>query len=656
MISQRSIDEVLDVAVIEDIVGDYVTLKRTGTSRTGLCPFHDDKSPSFSVSPSKKIYKCFSCGKAGNAATFLMEHNQIGFFDAIRELAKRYNIELDETVENQEEYDLTQKKRESLFIALQFANEFFKNELKNGDDGKQIGLSYLKERGLLSQTIESFELGFAKKGWDNLYQEASKKGYNSNVLEEAGLIKKREDNSYFDFFRERVIFPIKNISGKIVAFAGRALKGDDKGPKYLNSPETDVYHKSSVLYGIFEGKKAISSQDECLLTEGYLDVITLNQNGIENVVASSGTALTPGQIRLVSRLTKNITVLFDGDEAGIKAAKRGVDVILEAGLDVKVLSFPEGEDPDSYCRKIGGDAFKEFLETNKKDFVFFMAELFVEKTAGDPIKLVAATREVLDSISKIPDGLKRSIYVQELSKIVKQDEEILLHELNKLKWKGDPVKKRRTEQELEKLEKLNIQNQETVILDESQERDIIRLIVQSGDKIYKDNQTVCEFLLDEIEMDDIEFTNDFYASIYHQLKDKIAADKQREIEHEESESEEESTLEAPQSLERFFLNNSNPKICSFAADCLAEKFTLSPLWEKNEIKVTEPLDNYKSDVDSVLLHLKRVKIHQHVLEVQELLKNPELTEEQTTEILEELLELKSIENTLAKVIGIVILK
>jgi len=647
VISQRSIDEVLDVAVIEDIIGEYVTLKRAGTSRTGLCPFHDDKSPSFSVSPSKKIYKCFSCGKAGNVATFLMENNQIGFFDAIRELAKRYNIELEESAQDQEEYDITQKKRESLFIALNFANEFYRNELKSGEEGKQIGQSYFKERGLLSQTIDFFELGYSKKGWDNLYQVASKKGYNASVLEDAGLIKRREDDTFFDFFRERVIFPIKNISGKVVAFAARALKGDDKGPKYLNSPETDVYHKSSILYGLFEGKKAISKQDECLLTEGYLDVITLNQNGIENVVASSGTALTPGQIRLVSRLTKNITVLFDGDEAGIKAAKRGVDVILEGGLNVKVVSFPEGEDPDSYCKKLGSEAFKKFLDENKKDFIFFMAELFVEKSVGDPIKLVAATREILDSLAKIPDSLKRSIYVQELSKIVKQDEEILLHELNKITWKKDPVKKRRTEQELEKIEKLKIESQGPVVLDEVQEKNIIRLFVQSGEKEYTDGMSVCEFLLNEIVEDEIEFSNEFYAKIFL-LVQEYEANKGSEVT-------EEGVIQE-KSLEKLFLHNPNQKVCSFAADCLSEKFVLSPLWEKNEIKVTEPLDNYKSDVDSVLLHLKRVKIHQHLLEIQEQLKNPELSEEQTIEILTELKELKDIENSLAKVIGIVILK
>ena len=647
MISQRSIDEVLDVAVIEDIVGEYVTLKRTGTSRTGLCPFHDDKSPSFSVSPSKKIYKCFSCGKAGNVATFLMENNQIGFFDAIRELAKRYNIELEESAQDQEDYDITQKKRESLFIALNFANDFFKNELKNSDEGRQIGQSYFKERGLLSQTIDFFELGFSKKGWDNLYKEASKKGYNASVLEEAGLVKRREDGSFFDFFRERVIFPIKNISGKIVGFAGRALKSDDKGPKYLNSPDTEVYHKSNILYGLFEGKKAISTQDECLLTEGYLDVITLNQNGIENVVASSGTALTPGQIRLVSRLTKNITVLFDGDEAGIKAAKRGVDVILEGGLNVKVVSFPDGEDPDSYCKKLGGEAFKKFLDENKKDFIFFMAELFVEKSAGDPIKLVAATREILDSLAKIPDALKRSIYVQELAKIVNQEEEILLHELNKITWKKDPVKKRRTEQELEKIEKLKIETDGPVVIDEVQEKNIIRLIVQSGEKEYADGISVCQFLLNEIVEDEIEFSNSFYASIFKLVED-----------YELSRSNEQlgGVDEEEGSLEKLFLHNPNPKVCSFAADCLSEMVVLSPLWEKNEIKVTEPLDNYKSDVDSVLLHLKRVKIHQYLLEIQEQLKDSELSEEETIEILTELKELKEIENSLARVIGIVILK
>jgi DNA primase len=636
MISQRSIDEVLDVAVIEDVVGEYVTLKRSGSSYTGLCPFHDDSHPSFSVSPTKKIYKCFSCGKAGNAATFLMEHDQVTFFDAIRSLASKYNVELDETKEERDEADKNQKKRESLLIALEYARSYYTDELLNGEEGKTVGLSYFKERGLLNQTIEKFGLGYSKKGWEHFAKKALAEGYSEEVLIEAGLIREKESGGFFDFFRERVIFPIHNISGKVISFAGRALTVTDKGPKYINSPETEVYHKSKELYGIYQGKRSISKLDTCLLVEGYLDVITLAQNGIENVVASSGTALTPGQIRLVSRLTKNVVVLFDGDEAGLKAAKRGVDVILEGGLNVKVVAMPEGEDPDSYCKKIGGEKFREFVDSKAQDFIFFMADLLVEKAKGDPIKLVSATREILDSLAKIPDQLTRRVYIQELSGIVNQDETILINELNKVLKRDAPAKQREVQRKLKELGVDEIKTEGKPKTHERQEKSIIRLIVQSGDKEYVEGVTVAEFLVGEIFEDNILFSNEFYWSILNETKLVL-------------ESEEELSSKT-------FLFNKDSKIAGFSADLTSNAYTLSPLWEKNDIEVLEPEENYHNDVDSVLLHLKRVKIHQKVVEVTEKLNVPDQSEEDTNSILDEYTKLKEIEKAIAEILGVVVLK
>lgn len=636
MISQRSIDEVLDVAVIEDVVGEYVTLKRSGSSYTGLCPFHDDSHPSFSVSPTKRIYKCFSCGKAGNTATFLMEHDKISFFDAIRNLAAKYNVELDETKEERDDADEKQKKRESLLIALEYANSYYSKELIEGDEGKTIGLTYFKERGLLNQTIEKFGLGYSKKGWDHFATKARAEGYSEEALIEAGLIKEKESGGFFDFFRERVIFPIHNISGRVISFAGRALAPTDKGPKYINSPETEVYHKSKELYGIFQAKRSVSKLDSCLLVEGYLDVITLAQHGIDNVVASSGTALTPGQIRLISRLTKNIVVLFDGDEAGLKAAKRGVDVILEGGLNVKVVAMPEGEDPDSYCKKLGGEAFSEFIESKTQDFIFFMADLLVDKAKGDPIKLVSATREILDSLSKIPDQLTQSVYIQELSGIVNQDEKILTSELNKILTKSIPIRKRQVQKELEDLGVDEIKTVGQPKVHEAQEKSIIRLIVQSGNKEYVEDVTVAEFLVSEIFEDNIKFSNPFYGAILKETKNTL------EIEEELS--------------EKTFLFNKDSEIAKFAADISTNRYDLSPNWEKNDIEVLEPEDNYKNDVDSVLLHLKRVKVHKKIIEIQEKLKEPEIPEEQVNEILIEYSKLKEIEKAIADIMGIVVLK
>jgi len=433
MISRQSIDAVINASAIDEVVGDYIALKKRGANLLGRCPFHDEKTPSFTVSPSKGIYKCFGCGKAGNSVSFLMEHDSLSFADAIRKLASKYNIVLEEdNAVNSEAYNEQQRKREALLIALEFAKKYFVEQLYT-EEGKRVGDSYFRERGFTKQTIDDFDLGYSPQAWDSLVKAATSQQFNLDHFVEAGLIKQREDGGYFDLFRHRVIFPIHDLTGKVIAFGGRQLVKDEKSPKYLNSPETEVYHKSHVLYGIFQSKKTIKQVNNCYLVEGYTDVISLHQAEVKNVVASSGTSLTEGQIRLVKRFTDNVTVLYDGDAAGIKASLRGIDLLLEQGLNVRCVSFPDGEDPDSYCQKLGSVDFKLFLEQEQKDFILFKADLLMQGIGNDPIKKTEVLKQLLQSIALIPDALKRSAYARECSRIMDADEKLLLVEIAKIR-------------------------------------------------------------------------------------------------------------------------------------------------------------------------------------------------------------------------------
>lgn len=415
-LSPKTIQEVQDRAEIEEVVGDYVPLKKKGQNMWACCPFHDEKTPSFSVAPNKGIYKCFGCGKAGDSIQFIMDLEGLNFPEAIRQLADKYGIEIEETESSPEQQE-AYNERESLYIVLNFATEYFKDLLHNHPQGKSIGLSYFKERGFSNATIAEFDLGFTLDQWDGLIKAAKAAGHSEELLEKAGLIIKKEDKTY-DRFRNRVIFPIHSISGKPIAFGARILINDKKQPKYINSPETDVYHKSEVLYGIAQAKKSIRDKENCYLVEGYTDVISLHQSGVENVVASSGTSLTTQQIKLIGRYAQNVTVLFDGDAAGLKAAMRGIDLILEGGLNVKVVIFPDGEDPDSYSQKMGDEAFKTFLTENAKDFIRFKSDLLLEETKKDPIKKAETIQDIVRSISKIPDPVKRAIYIKEWSDVL----------------------------------------------------------------------------------------------------------------------------------------------------------------------------------------------------------------------------------------------
>lgn len=483
LISKATIDTVFETARVEEVIGDFVLLKRAGSNFKGLSPFSEERSPSFMVSPAKGIWKDFSSGKGGNSVAFLMEHEKFTYPEAIRYLAKKYNIEIEETEQTDEEKANTDV-RESMYLVSEFAKNYFHNTLLNSEEGKAIGYSYFKERGFTNETIKKFGLGYSPEAWDAFTKEALGKGYKLEFLESTGLTIPRDDRP-FDRFKSRVMFPIQSMSGRVLGFGGRILTNDKKAAKYLNSPESEIYHKSKVLYGIFQAKQSIAKLNNCYLVEGYTDVIQFNQSGIENVVASSGTALTPDQIRLVNRLTKNITVLFDGDAAGLRASIRGIDLILEEGMNVKVCTFPDGEDPDSFAKKTSYDDLVLYLENNAKDFIQFKASLLMNEAKNDPIKKADLIRDMVISISKIPDRIQREIYIQECSRIMDISEQVLVSTLAQLVQKDvvEVGKKQKQEQKaFEVVKNENPVDAEKVDILYRLERKIIEILLLYGNK------------------------------------------------------------------------------------------------------------------------------------------------------------------------------
>jgi DNA primase len=483
LISQATVDTVFETARVEEVIGDFVQLKRAGSNFKGLSPFSDERSPSFMVSPAKGIWKDFSSGKGGNSVAFLMEHSHFTYPEAIRYLAKKYNIEIEETEQSDEE-KLNTDVRESMYLVSEFAKTYFHDTLLNSEEGKAIGLSYFKERGFTNETIKKFALGYSPETWDAFTKEALGKGYKMEFLESTGLTIAREDRP-FDRFKSRVMFPIQSMSGRILGFGGRILTNDKKSAKYLNSPESEIYHKSKVLYGIFQAKQSIAKLNNCFLVEGYTDVIQFNQAGIENVVASSGTALTPDQIRLINRLTKNITVLFDGDAAGLRASVRGIDLILEEGMNVKVCTFPDGEDPDSFARKTSYDDLVAYLENNAKDFIQFKASLLMNDAKNDPVKKADLIRDMVQSISKIPDRIQREIYIQECSRIMDISEQVLTSTLAQLVQKDVSEVGKKAKQEQKAFEIVKNENPvQTAKVDVLYrlERKIIEILLLYGNK------------------------------------------------------------------------------------------------------------------------------------------------------------------------------
>ena len=542
MISKATIDTVFETARVEEVIGDFVNLKRAGSNFKGLSPFSEERSPSFMVSPAKGIWKDFSSGKGGNSVAFLMEHEKFTYPEAIRYLAKKYNIEIEETEQTDEEKANTDV-RESMYLVSEFAKTYFHNTLLNSEEGKAIGYSYFKERGFTNETIKKFGLGYSPEAWDAFTKEALGKGYKLEFLESTGLTIAREDRP-FDRFKGRVMFPIQSMSGRVLGFGGRILTNDKKAAKYLNSPESELYHKSKVLYGIFQAKQAIAKLNNCYLVEGYTDVIQFNQSGIENVVASSGTALTPDQIRLINRLTKNITVLFDGDAAGLRASIRGIDLILEEGMNVKVCTFPDGEDPDSFAKKTSYDELVLYLENNAKDFIQFKASLLMNEAKNDPIKKADLIRDMVVSISKIPDRIQREIYIQECSRIMDISEQVLVSTLAQLIQKDvvEIAKKQKSpdvsgQKPFEVVKNENPIDVEKVDILGIVECEIINILLSYGnvfekfegvliqtnpegeveEVVVKEERKVYEEIYLSLQADEIEFATGLFKEIYNDL-------------------------------------------------------------------------------------------------------------------------------------------
>lgn len=598
MISPRTIEQVQQAARIEEVVGEFITLKRAGANMKGLCPFHNEKTPSFTVSPSKGLFKCFGCGKAGNSITFLMEHDSMDFVEAVRYLARKYNIQVEEDDNGEDSAVYAEQKqlRESLKITLEAATEKFEENLFETEEGKNLGLSYFKERGYQVDTIKKFRLGYAPRNFTGLYEFLSKAGYKEEYLEQAGLVKKREDGSFRDVFVERVMFPFHDLSGKIVGFGGRHFNKEN-GPKYLNTPETELYKKSDLLYGIFYAKNAIKKNERCFLVEGYTDVITLHQSGIENVVASSGTSLTEGQLRQIARFTRNITVIYDGDNAGIKASLRGSDMALAQGMNTRVVLLPPEEDPDSYCKKVGGEAFEKYIREQEKDFILYKAEKLFAEAANDPLKKAETIREVVASISLIPDALIRSTYIGAIAEKYEIEGVVLQNEIKKQRIKRVTTSGEDAQllYEYEKQEVArNIPIVTEIPIGDPQEKALAEILIKAAEQQYHSEEgKIKEFIFYHLENDEFVFDNKLYEKIVMRAK--------------------EAFLKGIPLDEQFFMSGEDMEQISFSASTLAEKYRISPLWEaRHEISITPIEKNYSSEADEIMLHLKLRKLHKYL--------------------------------------------
>lgn len=642
MIPQETIGKIFDSADIVEVISDFIHLKKSGSNFKGLSPFANEKTPSFMVSPGKRIFKDFSSGKGGNVVTFLMEHEQLSYPEALKWLANKYNIEIEEAEETQEQIEAKHQK-EALYLAHQFANEFFKTSLKDSNEGKSVGLSYLKKRGYNLNTIDEFELGYSPDDYNALENEAKKANYSLGPLKISGLIKEGEKGNY-DFFRGRIIFPIHNITGRIIGFGGRTLRTDKKVAKYFNSPESDIYNKSNVLYGLFQSKNEIIKTDSCLLVEGYTDVISLHHNGIKNAVSSSGTSLTEGQIRLIKRFTNNVVILYDSDPAGINASFRGVDMILKAGLNVKVVLFPEGEDPDSYAHQLSNEDFKSYLNDNQIDFISFKANHLLEKTKNDPINISKTINDIIISISIIPDAVSRSVYIKKTAQIFEMDEELLINEVRK---KLRPNENFQSSNSLPSLASKNLPSksfQKGIKHDLSkQEEDLIRLMLTYGAhsikiEVLNENEKstveypLAQFIVEEILTDKLSYENEKYQLVFNEFLEG---------------------LEKGLILnEQHFVQNHN--LTSLVADLTTSQNILSENWEKkHQIHTKIESERLKQAAEQAVFIFKLRVTENLILDKQKALKemNPE---EDNESILKEIKELIKVRNIFADELGIIV--
>jgi DNA primase len=642
----------MEATDIVEVIGEFVALKKRGANYIGLSPFTNERTPSFTVSPAKGIFKDFSTGIGGSAVTFLMEHEKFSYPEALKWLAKKYGIEVEE-INNTPEDKEQDNRRESLLIVTGYASKFFQESLWDTDDGKSIALSYYRERGFTDATIRKFELGYSPDQWEAFTSQALKEGYQQEFLEETGLSVKRDNGTLYDRYRGRVMFPIYNFTGRVIAFGGRTLKKDKNVPKYVNSPESEIYHKSNVLYGLNYAKKSIRDEDNCYLVEGYADVISVAQAGIENVVASSGTSLTVEQIKLIGRLTKNITILYDGDPAGIKASLRGLDMILEEGLNVKVVSFPEGHDPDSYVRQLGSTGFKNHIEQNKKDFILYKTNILLAEAGTDPLKRAEVIREIVESIAKIPDTIKAAVFIRECSMLLQIEERSLNTELNKMrqaKYKKDGQQQYKQNQKQQQ-QYDNDQPPEDLFLDEptttpapskqdgeTQEKEIVRLLVTYGSRIINwdgiANTYIGPFII--AEMSDVEFEIPMYKhfiEVYH-----------KEIEN----------GNLPEEL--FLVNHPDKKIADVTISFLLSQYELSPNWyEMHKITTTNEEKDMKATILNPIYHLKLQKVKRLLLNIRNQLKTPNSAEDEDI-LLSQFSHMKKVQRSIADYLGIVIIE
>ena len=603
MIDKGTIDRVMETAQsqIVEVVSEFVNLKRRGVNYIGLCPFHNEKTPSFIVSPHKGIFKCFGCGKGGNAVNFLMDHEQISFVEAIKILGKKFHIPIEEKELTPEEV-AHQNDRESMLVVTGFAAKYFEERLHNSDEGKSVGLSYFRERGFRDDTIKKFQLGYSPDSKDAFTREALHKGFKLDFLEKTGLTIVRDDYKA-DRFRGRVIFPIHSLAGKVIGFGGRVLRTDAKTAKYLNSPESEIYHKSHILYGIYQARQEIARQDRCILVEGYTDVLAFHQAGISNVVASSGTALTPGQIRLIARFSKNLTIIFDGDAAGIKASLRGIDLVLEEGLNVKVLLLPDGEDPDSYAKKLGGEALREYIKKHETDFIRFKTGLLMEEAKNDPVQRARLIQDIVHSISVIPDSITRTEYVKDCSNLMKVEEKVLFMEIGKLRRKKTEKEttgnnsyygrnNERTPSSGNVVEKAAVISSNPF---ETEEREVLRFLMKYGDLDLGEfdfeegtrSVTVGEYIISELRQDDLVSVNPLYNQIM-----KLYEENFRNQGFKSS---------------QFFVSSTDSRISSLASDLIAREYPLSRIHTKNG-QVAKESDRLDELVPKVVTELKWKKV------------------------------------------------
>ncbi|NVM63817.1 DNA primase [Mucilaginibacter sp. SG538B] len=647
MIQKSTIDRIMEATDIVEVIGEFVQLKKRGANYVGLSPFANERTPSFTVSPAKGIFKDFSTGKGGSAVTFLMELEKFSYPEALKWLAKKYGIEVEETVEAPENRE-EELRRESLMIVSAFAAKFFHETMLDTEEGQSIGLSYFKERGFTAETIKKFELGYSPDQWEAFTGAAIRNGYKEQFLVESGLSVKRDNGALYDRYRGRVMFPIHSFTGRVIGFGGRTLKKDKNVAKYVNSPESEIYHKSNVLYGLYFAKKAIREQDNCYLVEGYADVLSVHQAGVENVVASSGTSLTTEQIKLIARFTKNITILYDGDAAGIKASLRGLDMILEEGLNVKVVLFPDGHDPDSFVQSKGSSAFKKHIEENKKDFILYKTQILLKEVGNDPIRKADVIREVVESIAKIPDSIKASVFIKECSSLLQIDERALLSELNKMRTAKAKKEEQQRQQQNNRFAEMPdephffdepVELEPQVAKDDAfQEKEIVRLLLHYGSRMIDwdgiANTYIGPFII--AELSDVTFD--------HPVCKQITEIYRREVEN--------GVLPD----EAYFIHHKDKAIVDLTINMLASKYSLSENWyEMHRITVNDEQVNMKATILGAIFHLKKHKVGKMLEDLRTQLQKAD-TEADQEILLNQYMRMKKVEKSISDFLGSVIIK